>query len=60
LANNIVAPEVDVKPESKAALGEMAKLLQKDAALKVNVVARNIDLSQKRAESVIRALTFQR
>lgn len=60
--------KADVKPESKAALGEMAKLLQKDAALKVHVVghtdnqgttARNIDLSQKRAEAVIKALTSE-
>ena len=58
--------KADVKPESKAALAEMAKLLQKDAALKVHVVghtdnqgtmARNLELSQKRAESVIKALT---
>jgi OOP family OmpA-OmpF porin len=60
--------KADVKPESKASLGEMAKLLQKDAALKVHVVghtdsqgttARNLDLSQKRAESVIKALTTE-
>jgi OOP family OmpA-OmpF porin len=58
--------KADVKPESKASLGEMAKLLQKDAALKVHVVghtdnqgttARNLELSQKRAEAVIKALT---
>ena len=57
--------KADVKPESKAALTEMAKLLQQDGKLKVYVVghtdnqgvlAQNIDLSQKRAESVIKAL----
>ncbi|WP_373987730.1 OmpA family protein [Duganella sp. BuS-21] len=55
----------DIKPESKAALGEMAKLLQQDAQLKVYVVghtdsqgapARNAELSQKRAEAVVKAL----
>ncbi len=60
--------KADVKPESKASIGEMAKLLQKDALLKVHVVghtdnqgttARNLDLSQKRAESVIKALTTE-
>jgi OOP family OmpA-OmpF porin len=60
--------KADIKPESKAALDEMAKLLQKDPALKVYIVghtdsqgalARNIDLSQKRAESVARALSTE-
>lgn len=60
--------KADVKPESKASLGEMAKLLQQDAGLKVHVVghtdnqgtlARNLELSQKRAESVIKALTAE-
>lgn len=55
----------EVKAESKAALTEMAKLLQQDAKLKVYVVghtdnqgalAHNVDLSQKRAESVVKAL----
>jgi OOP family OmpA-OmpF porin len=58
--------KADVKPESKASLAEMAKLLQQDPALKVHVVghtdnqgttARNLELSQKRAESVIKALS---
>jgi OOP family OmpA-OmpF porin len=58
--------KADIKPDSKAALAEMAKLLQQDPALKVHVVghtdnqgstARNLDLSQKRAEAVIKALT---
>ena len=60
--------KADVKPESKAALDEMAKLLQKDAALKVHVVghtdnqgttARNLELSQKRADAVVKALAAQ-
>jgi outer membrane protein OmpA-like peptidoglycan-associated protein len=57
--------KADVKPESKAALAEMAKLLQQDAQLKVYVVghtdnqgaiAQNVELSQKRADAVIKAL----
>lgn len=57
--------KADVKPDSKAALAEMAKLLQQDAKLKVYVVghtdnqgglAHNVELSQKRAESVVKAL----
>jgi OOP family OmpA-OmpF porin len=60
--------KADIKPESKAALDEMAKLMQKDPALKVYIVghtdsqgalARNIDLSQKRAESVAKALSTE-
>ncbi|MTV41616.1 OmpA family protein [Duganella radicis] len=55
----------EIKPESKAALGEMAKLLQQNPQLKVYVVghtdnqgapAHNVDLSQKRAEAVVKAL----
>lgn len=55
-----------VKPDSKGALGEMAKLLQQDKNLKVHVVghtdnqgaqAHNVTLSQKRAESVVATLT---
>ncbi|MFL6658400.1 MAG: DUF4892 domain-containing protein [Massilia sp.] len=58
--------KADVKPDSKAALAEMAKLLQQDAALKVHVVGHtdnqgsaphNLELSQKRADAVIKALT---
>jgi outer membrane protein OmpA-like peptidoglycan-associated protein len=58
--------KAEVKPESKAALTEMAKLLQQDGQLKVYVVghtdnqgvlAQNIDLSQKRAEAVIKTLS---
>ncbi|MFN3789415.1 MAG: DUF4892 domain-containing protein [Massilia sp.] len=57
--------KAEVKPESKPALAEMAKMLQQDPKLKVFVVGhtdnqgeltRNLDLSQKRAESVARAL----
>ena len=56
----------DVKPESKPALGEMAKLLQQNPQLKVYVVghtdnqgalAANLDLSQKRADAVVKALS---
>lgn len=54
-----------VKPESKEALAEMAKLLQEDRNLKVHIVghtdnqgspAHNMELSQKRAESVVKTL----
>lgn len=54
-----------IKPESKSQLAEMAKLLQQDASLKVYIVghtdnqgamARNLPLSQQRAEAVMKAL----
>jgi len=54
-----------IKPESDAALSEIAKLLKKDAGLKVNVVGHtdnagnfdsNMSLSQARAEAVVKAL----
>jgi len=57
--------KTEVKPESKEALTEMAKLLQQDPKLKLYVVghtdnqgalAHNLELSQKRAESVIKVL----
>lgn len=57
--------KADVKPESKDALAQMAKLLQQDPHLKVYIVghtdnqgtlARNVDLSQRRAEAVVKAL----
>lgn len=57
-----------VKPESKDALAEMAKLLQGDRSLKVHIVghtdnqgstAHNMDLSQKRAESVAKTLAAE-
>ncbi len=55
-----------VKPESQSALAEIAKLLARDAALKLNVVGHtdnvgtleaNMTLSQARAEAVVQALT---
>ena len=58
--------KADVKPESSAALEEMARMLQQDPKLKVFVVghtdnqgelARNLTLSQRRAEAVVKALT---
>ena len=60
--------KADIKPESKAALAEMAKLLQKDPALKVYIVghtdsqgvlAGNVTLSQKRADAVSQALSSE-
>ena len=60
--------KADIKPESKAQLDEMAKLLQQDAKLRVFVVghtdnqgsvAANVDLSQKRAEAVAKVLASQ-
>ena len=54
-----------LKPESDAALAEVAKLLQADPALKVYVVGHtdnvasldlNMNLSQSRAEAVVQAL----
>lgn len=58
----------DVKAESRPALDEMAKLLQQNPQLKVFVVghtdnqgalATNVDLSQKRADAVVKALTSE-
>lgn len=60
--------KAELKPESAAALGEVAKLLQGDPALKLHVVGHtdavgapedNLRLSQARAETVLRALTQQ-
>lgn len=57
--------KADLKPESKAELAEMAKLLNGDPKLRVYVVghtdnqgqlARNLELSQRRAEAVVKAL----
>jgi OOP family OmpA-OmpF porin len=57
--------KADVKPESDAALKEIAKLLQQDAKLKLYVVGHtdnqgmlesNMDLSMRRANAVIQAL----
>jgi outer membrane protein OmpA-like peptidoglycan-associated protein len=56
----------DLKPESQAAIGEIAKLLKKDVNLKVYVVGHtdnvgglesNMKLSQARAEAVVQDLT---
>ena len=58
--------KADVKPESALALQEVANLLKQNPALKVYVVghtdnvgalAANIDLSKRRAASVVQALT---
>ncbi len=55
----------DIKPESAAAISEIAKLLKSDPGLKIHVVGHtdnvggvdsNIKLSQSRAEAVIQAL----
>jgi outer membrane protein OmpA-like peptidoglycan-associated protein len=60
--------KADVKPESKPALDEVAKLLKQNPALKVYVVghtdnvgalAANVDLSKRRAAAVMIALTTQ-
>jgi OOP family OmpA-OmpF porin len=57
--------KTDIKPESKAELDEMAKLLKATPALKVYIVghtdsegtlAQNLDLSQRRADAVVSAL----
>ena len=57
--------KADVKPESDAALAEIAKLLQKNSALQLVIVGHtdsvgnmksNMDLSQKRAEATVRVL----
>jgi OmpA-OmpF porin, OOP family len=57
--------KADLKPESAAAIGEVAKLLQADPTLKVFVVGHtdtvgsvesNLALSQSRAQSVLQAL----
>lgn len=57
--------KAQVKPESKAQLDEMAKLLTANPGLKVYIVghtdnqgqfAHNVDLSQKRADAVAQAL----
>ena len=58
--------QAQIKPESKAQLDAMAKLLNSSPSLKVYIVghtdnqgqfAHNADLSQKRAEAVVQALT---
>ncbi len=56
----------DLKPESDAALKEIARLLELNPALKLHVVghtdnvgalAQNMDLSKRRAQAVVTALT---
>lgn len=58
--------KAEVKPESDAALTEIAKLLQQDPQLKLHVVghtdnvgalASNMDLSRRRADAVVKVLT---
>ena len=58
----------DLKPESSAAIGEVAKLLKGDATLKIYVVGHtdnvggvdgNMKLSQDRAAAVVQALVKQ-
>lgn len=57
--------KTDIKPESRPALEEIAKLLQNEPELKLHVVGHtdntggldfNFDLSKKRAEAVVAAL----
>ncbi|MFQ5736510.1 MAG: OmpA family protein [Thermodesulfobacteriota bacterium] len=57
--------KAEVKPESKQALGEIAKLLKQRAELKLYVVGHtdsvgsldyNLDLSRRRAASVVKVL----
>ncbi len=60
--------KADIKPESDAALKEIGKLLQEQSALKLLVVghtdnvgalASNMDLSRRRADAVVKALSTQ-
>ena len=60
--------KADVKPESEAALKEIAKLLQQNAKLKVYVVGHtddqgtlesNMDLSRRRSAAVVQTLTVK-
>jgi outer membrane protein OmpA-like peptidoglycan-associated protein len=60
--------KADVKPESGPALEQIAKLMQQDPSLKVYVVghtdnvgtlANNLDLSKRRAASVVQVLETQ-
>lgn len=58
--------KADVKPESDAALKEIAKLMQQNSTLKLHVVGHtdnvgqlvsNMDLSRRRADAVVTALS---
>lgn len=58
--------KADIKPESEPVLQQIAKLVKENAALKLHVVghtdnvgalAMNLDLSRRRAASVVQALT---
>ena len=58
--------KAEVKPESEAALREIAKLVESNARLKLHVVGHtdnvgpllhNMDLSRRRADAVVKALT---
>jgi outer membrane protein OmpA-like peptidoglycan-associated protein len=60
--------KADLKPESKAALDQVSKMLQQDPKMKVYVVghtdnvgglAANVDLSRRRSAAVVQALTSQ-
>ena len=60
--------KADIKPESKGQLDEMAALMKANPALKVHIVGHtdnqgtvehNLGLSQRRADSVVRALSTQ-
>ncbi|MBI5026804.1 MAG: DUF4892 domain-containing protein [Nitrospirae bacterium] len=60
--------KAEVKPESEPALKEIAKLLKQDPKLKLHVVGHtdsvgelkfNMDLSKRRADSVIKELTIK-
>jgi outer membrane protein OmpA-like peptidoglycan-associated protein len=60
--------KADVKAESQPALTEIAKLMKQDAALKILVVGHtdnagtfdyNLDLSRRRAESVVKSLVSE-
>lgn len=59
--------KADIKPESEPTLKEIARLIQQNKSLKLYVVghtdntgalAHNVDLSQRRAEAIVKALTL--
>jgi outer membrane protein OmpA-like peptidoglycan-associated protein len=65
-ASTSTLPKADVKSESAAALQEIGKLLQQDPKLKLYIVGHtdnvgefqmNMDLSRRRADAVLKALT---